>query len=93
MEEDEEWNFLANMKSLKSKVANKDKFKHQSKIGEEAKQAAEDESEETDGLDSDDEFFVEPPEVGDQFMACKPWIGAIKQPDVVPHIDPSKPEE
>ncbi len=26
-------------------------------------------------------------------MACKPWLGAIKQPDIVPQINPAKPEE
>ena len=26
-------------------------------------------------------------------MACKPWIGAIKQPDILPHINANPPEE
>ena len=70
---------MSKLKSLKNKVASKvrDRFKKQNlnPDEEEKKQAQEEESEE---LDSDDDFFVEPPEVGDQFMACKPWLGAIK---------------
>jgi len=78
------------MKSMKQqKKKGNQKFKHQRAAGE--NQAEEESS--SDGLDSDDEFFVEAPEMGDQFMACKPWIGAIKEPDVVPVINESKPDE
>jgi len=89
-DDDEEWNFLANLKSMKQKAKNKNRFKHmiQKDEGEEVKSDSE-----SDGLPSDDEFFVEKPEVGDQFMACKPWLGAIKAPDVLPAINESMPEE
>lgn len=50
----------------------------------------EDSSEE---LDSDDDFYVDPPEFGDQFMACKPWLGAIKEPDVMPVVNEAIPDE
>jgi hypothetical protein len=26
-------------------------------------------------------------------MACKPWLGAIKQPDIIPTINSQRPEE
>jgi len=44
-------------------------------------------------LDSEDEFYVKPPEFGDQFMACKPWLGAVKPPDLIPLINPTPPDE
>lgn len=83
---------MTNMKSLKARAKNKSKNKHMARCGEEKKHEEED-SEETDGLDSDDDFFVEPPEVGDQFMACKPWIGAIKAPDAPPAKNANPPDE
>jgi len=80
---------MSKLKSLKNKLSSKisSKFKSQHEDPNEEVKA-----EESEGLDSDDEFFVDPPEYGDQFMACKPWIGAIKEPDVVPTINASPPD-
>jgi WD40 repeat protein len=38
-------------------------------------------------------LFEQEEAVGDSFMACKPWIGAIKEPSEHPDEDPSKPDE
>ena len=101
--EDEEWSFMAKIKRLKNKVFGNKKFKAQklvpkveeTKEGTEASGAEEaaDDTESSEELDSMDEFYVDPPEVGDQFMACKPWLGAIKQPDVLPAINESIPDQ
>ena len=87
--EDEEWSFMSKLKSLKNKLVNKVTSKFKSQHVDPAEEA----KEESDGLPSDDEFYVDPPEYGDQFMACKPWIGAIKEPDVVPAINPAIPDQ
>ena len=87
--EDEEWSFMSKLKSLKNKLVNKVSSKFKSQHVDPAEEA----KEESDGLPSDDEFYVDPPEYGDQFMACKPWIGAIKEPDVVPAINPAIPDQ
>ena len=29
---------------------------------------------------------------GEEFMAVKPWIGAVKEPDNHPPVDPSPPD-
>ena len=87
---------MQNMKDHKQRAKNKNKFKHTIQDGGAASHnnaAEENKDEESDELPSDDEFFVEEPEVGDQFMACKPWLGAIKAPDVVPAINESMPDE
>ena len=75
---------MSKLKSLKNKLVNKvsSKFKSQHVDPDE-----EGKGEESDELPSDDEFYVDPPEYGDQFMACKPWIGAIKAPDVLPTVN------
>ena len=41
-----------------------------------------------------DEFLFEEEEVkeGEEFMAVKPWIGAVKEPDNHPDPDPSPPD-
>ena len=91
--EDEEWSLLSSLKSLKNKAKNKmGKFFHQNKAGEDGEEAKVVE-EESDGLPSDDEFYVDPPEMGDQFMACKPWLGAIKEPDNAPDVNVNPPDQ
>jgi WD40 repeat protein len=40
--------------------------------------------ENSDDDEGTDEFESEEIEVGDQFMACKPWLGAIKKPEIEP---------
>ena len=44
-------------------------------------------------LASDDSFAESEPEEGDQFMSCKPWLGAIKQPEPVPLINKQPPAQ
>lgn len=42
------------------------------------------------------EFQEDEPDMGDQFMACKPWLGAIKKPTTGPGLgktDLSAPKE
>ena len=105
--EDEEWVKLQRQKGAKqSRTRTASMFqsqyekslRHASEGGfsmEEEKKgpANEEQKEDSDELDSDDEFFVAPPEIGDQFMACKPWLGAIKEPTEVPIINPSPPQD
>ena len=44
-------------------------------------------------LASDDSFNESEPEEGDQFMSCKPWLGAIKKPTTGPlDINPNRPD-
>ena len=87
--DDEEWSTLKRAKTLKASASTKkhDKFKSQHVSAKAAVESSDDE------LDSDDEFYVKPPEFGDQFMACKPWLGAVKEPDEVPPINPTPPDE
>ena len=61
--EDEEWANIAAVKSLKAKVGSKlaSKFKAQHKTGDEEGK----EDTDSDDVDSDDEFYVAPPEYGD----------------------------
>lgn len=89
---------MASIKRLKNKVFGKQKFKAQKLVPVEenkdgTKPSAADEEESSEELDSMDEFYVDPPEIGDQFMACKPWLGAIKAPDVKPAINTNKPDQ
>ena len=55
------------------------------------------EEDEVGGRDGDQEDFfefeAEEAAEGDQFMAVKPWIGAVKEPDNHPPIDKSQPDE
>jgi hypothetical protein len=39
------------------------------------------------------EFEAEEAAEGDQFMAVKPWIGAVKEPDNHPEVNKSQPDE
>lgn len=67
-DDDEEWQFMQNMKDHKQRAKNKNKFKHMIQDGAAASggnPAEENKDEESDELPSDDEFFVEEPEVGD----------------------------
>ena len=67
-DDDEEWQFMQNMKDHKQRAKNKNKFKHTIQDGGAASHnnaAEENKDEESDELPSDDEFFVEEPEVGD----------------------------
>ena len=89
--EDEEWSFMSKLKSLKNKLVGKVSSKFKSQHVDPKTEAAKEDSDE--GLASDDEFYVDPPEYGDQFMACKPWIGAIKEPDVLPAINANPPDQ
>jgi len=38
------------------------------------------------------EFDAEEVEAGQEFMAVKPWIGAVKEPDNHPEVDKSQPD-
>ena len=44
-------------------------------------------------LASDDSFAESEPEEGDQFMSCKPWLGAIKKPTTGPLEENPEPPE
>ena len=44
-------------------------------------------------LASDDSFAESEPEEGDQFMSCKPWLGAIKKPTTGPLEEISDPPD
>ena len=81
---------MSKLKSLKNRFFGKKESKFKQQHQDKETNADDDES---DGLPSDDEFYAEPPEFGDQFMACKPWLGAIKAPDEVPPINKNPPEE
>lgn len=39
------------------------------------------------------EFEAEEAKEGDQFMAVKPWIGAVKEPDNHPPVNKDQPDE
>jgi len=39
------------------------------------------------------EFEAEEVAEGDQFMAVKPWIGAVKEPDNHPEVNKDQPDE
>lgn len=42
-------------------------------------------------MEVDEDFEEEDIEMGDQFMACKPWLGAIKKPTTGPLIEDASP--
>ena len=46
--------------------------------------ANQEESKQEIELDSDDSFAESDAPEGDQFMSCKPWLGAIKKPSTEP---------
>ena len=80
---------MSKLKGLKQRFMGKKESKFKAQHVNDADTKAD----ESDDLPSDDEFYVEPPEFGDQFMACKPWLGAIKAPEEVPAINSSPPAE
>ena len=49
------------------------------------------EEEEEEGHDEEEE--LSPPVEGDQFMAVKPWLGAIFEPSHAPVVNPTPPED
>lgn len=81
--------FKQQLTTPRFKYSARDPPKYRSKQEEEKKESEDDD----DGLASDDDFYVEPPTIGDQFMACKPWLGAIKEPDVLPLINAKAPAQ
>ena len=83
----------ASHKLLKGAARAKQKAKQfKSQMGEYFEGMIADKKQEIE-LASDDSFAESEPEEGDQFMSCKPWLGAIKKPTTGPLEENAEPPE
>ena len=91
---EEEWQKEMNadyFKGLMRKKMPRFLEQYSKKKGEDSESDDQEQDEEEQTVEIDEDFEEEEIELGDQFMACKPWLGSIKKPTVGPLIEDASP--